>query len=67
MARWYAKFARFEYFACTSIFVCWSHTLMRSPDGGLNMTQFVDVKNMSRWIRRDGVEPIMAGMVKYLE
>ena len=40
---------------------------MRSPDGGLNMTQFVDVKNMSRWIRRDGVEPIMAGMVKYLE
>ncbi|WP_274380728.1 ornithine cyclodeaminase [Nesterenkonia muleiensis] len=31
------------------------------------MTQFVDVKNMTRWIHRDGVEPIMAGMVQYLE
>lgn len=31
------------------------------------MTHFVDVKNMTRWIRRDGVEPIMAGMVQYLE
>lgn len=31
------------------------------------MTQFVDVKNMTRWIQRDGVEPIMAAMVEYLE
>lgn len=31
------------------------------------MTHFVDVKNMTRWIHRDGVEPIMTGMVQYLE
>lgn len=31
------------------------------------MTEFVDVKNMTRWIQRDGVEPIMASMVEYLE
>lgn len=31
------------------------------------MTQFVDVQNMTTWIQREGVEPIMAGMVGYLE
>lgn len=31
------------------------------------MTQFVDVKSMTRWIQREGVEPIMTGMVQYLE
>lgn len=31
------------------------------------MTQFVDVQNMSRWIQRQGVEPILTGMVEYLE
>jgi ornithine cyclodeaminase len=36
-------------------------------DGGPAMTQFVDVKNMTRWIQRDGVEPIMTAMVEYLE
>ncbi|MVT25578.1 ornithine cyclodeaminase [Nesterenkonia alkaliphila] len=29
--------------------------------------QFVDVKNMTRWIQHEGVEPIMTGMAAYLE
>ncbi|WP_030013804.1 MULTISPECIES: ornithine cyclodeaminase [Micrococcales] len=31
------------------------------------MTQFVDVKNMARWIQRDGVEKIIGNMIEYLE
>ncbi|MCT1367153.1 MULTISPECIES: ornithine cyclodeaminase [Kocuria] len=31
------------------------------------MTQFVDVKNMARWIQRDGVEKIIGNMIGYLE
>lgn len=31
------------------------------------MTQFVDVGNMARWIQREGVEPLMTGMIAYLE
>ena len=31
------------------------------------MVKFVDVKNMARWIQRDGVENIITGMVEYLE
>lgn len=31
------------------------------------MTQFVDVKSMTRWIQRDGVEDILTTMVEYLE
>lgn len=31
------------------------------------MTQFVDVKNMARWIQRDGVEKIIGNMIDYLE
>lgn len=31
------------------------------------MTQFVDVGNMARWIQREGVEPLMTGMISYLE
>lgn len=31
------------------------------------MTQFVDVQNMSTWIQRAGVEPIMTGLTEYLE
>ncbi|MGW9350341.1 ornithine cyclodeaminase [Nocardiopsis flavescens] len=31
------------------------------------MTQFVDVANMARWIRREGVERLMGGMIAYLE
>ncbi|WP_218220291.1 ornithine cyclodeaminase [Nesterenkonia sp. Act20] len=31
------------------------------------MTQFVDVKNMARWIQREGVEPLMTEMIGYLE
>src|SRR5699024_1414823 len=35
--------------------------------GGWTMTGFVDVHNMGKWIQREGVEPIMLGMVDYLE
>ncbi|MFL1378139.1 ornithine cyclodeaminase [Nocardiopsis protaetiae] len=31
------------------------------------MTQFVDVGSMSRWIRREGVERLLTGMIGYLE
>lgn len=31
------------------------------------MTQFVDVKNMARWIQREGVERIIAEMIGHLE
>lgn len=31
------------------------------------MTQFVDVGSMSRWIRREGVEHLLTGMIGYLE
>lgn len=31
------------------------------------MTQFLDVANMVRWIRRDGTEPILKKMASYLE
>ncbi|WP_411722355.1 ornithine cyclodeaminase [Mycetocola sp.] len=31
------------------------------------MVRFVDVQNMSRWIASEGVEPILAGLVAYLE
>ncbi|TDW29493.1 ornithine cyclodeaminase [Cryobacterium psychrophilum] len=31
------------------------------------MVRFVDVANMTKWIAQDGVEPIITGMVDYLE
>lgn len=31
------------------------------------MVRFVDVENMTRWIAAEGVQPIIAGMVGYLE
>src|SRR5699024_2837112 len=33
----------------------------------MTVTQLLDVDNMARWIQRDGVENILAGLSRYLE